>query len=113
MSQHENNPYKTRGKSLSKIARFFAKRPVDSTHGNSWDARHLTSFLSQSHYSNWHGNQKNISQLSLHKIKHSPTEKGTFKEETDDRNCSKIGFTPIFPLVSNTPVKETRLMALR
>ena len=76
------------------------ERPMGFT-GDTWDARHMTSFLSQSNYSNWRGEQANISRLSSnHKRAHS-THDHFFKTTKDNKNQSKIGYTPIFPLVSN------------
>jgi len=76
----------------------------------------MGNFLSRSNYSNWNGHNRNISRLSedTHNKNYS-TVKGDhfFKTTRDDKNMSKIGFTPIFPLVTNSPVQPTKDLSIR
>lgn len=78
------------------------KKPLGFT-GETWDAKHMTNFLSQSHYSNWRGDQPNISRVSStqHRKTYSNSGDHFFKTTKEDKNQSKIGCTPVFPLVSN------------
>lgn len=74
--------------------------------GSTWDAKHMTSFLNQSNYSNWseHGsNQGNRS----HKRMFS-TGDHFFKTTKDNKNVSKIGYTKINPLVGTSPMDPSR-----
>ena len=89
---------------MAKTARTAHHQPM-GFNGDTWDARHMSSFLSQSHYSNWRGEQKNISRVEpAHRRTFSHKGDHFFKTTRQDNNQSKIGCTPIFPLVSNAPL---------
>ena len=69
--------------------------------GNTWDAKHMTSFLNQSNYSNWSGGNSNPS--ATHYPKHNrynSSHDHFFKTTKDNKNASKFGYTKINPLVS-------------
>ena len=105
-----------KSKQFAKTALFFNNEYPRGLNGDTWDAKHLTSFLSRSNYSNWKGNQANSSRMSenSHKRSYSSTQGNHFFKTTkDDKNTSKIGFTPIFPLVSNTPIAPIMQIPLR
>jgi len=76
----------------------------------------MGNFLRRSNYSNWSEVNRNISKLSgdTHKRSYSSV-KGDhfFKTTRDDKNMSKIGFTPIFPLVINSPVQQVKELSIR
>ena len=66
----------------------------------------MSSFLSKSNYSNWKVNTVNVSRAGeTHRRSYSSTQGDHFFRTTKDtRNESKIGYTPVFPLVSNVPI---------
>jgi hypothetical protein len=76
----------------------------------------MSSFLRKSNYSNWQGNRANTSRMSnasSHKRSYSSTQGDHFfKTSKDNKNESKIGFTPLFPLVSNVPVTPAKEITL-
>ena len=81
--------------------------------GGTWDARHMTNFMNRSGYSNWQGEQPHISRLSnSHKRSYSTQGDHFFRTTKDNRNQSKIGCTPIFPLVTNIPPQEQKQATL-
>lgn len=105
-----------KSKEFAKTALFFNNKYPRGFNGDTWDAKHLTSFLSRSNYSNWRGNQPNISHITdtSHKRSYSSTQGDHFFKTTkQDKNQSKIGFTPIFPLVTNTPIAPIKQISLR
>lgn len=65
--------------------------------GSTWDAKHMTNFLSQSNYSNWSGS----SPPKQHSHKRALSSNNYFFKTTkDNKNASKIGYTQVNPLVS-------------
>lgn len=101
---------------LAKTARFFSVEPARGFNGDTWDAKHMSNFLSRSNYSNWRGEQRNISNLSesTHKRSYSTTPGDHFFKTTkDNRNQSKIGCTPIFPLVAVAPLSQAKQISVR
>ena len=78
-----------------------SQEKVRGQSGATWDARHMTSFLNKSQYSNREALLYGSSRaLSGHR-KATSTAQHFFKTTKDDKNASKIGFTGINPLVSN------------
>jgi hypothetical protein len=75
----------------------------------------MSSFLRRSHYSNWKGESPNISNMSQSSHARSLSTHGDyfFKTTKDNKNASKIGFTPVFPLVSNAPLIPAKEITLR
>lgn len=102
----------TQSKELAKTGQFFQNQYPKAFNGGTWDAKHMTSFLSRSNYSNWRGNSPNISRmsdLSAHARSYSTTKGDHFFRTTkEDKNQSKIGFTTVFPLVSNSPLMPAK-----
>ena len=106
-----------KSKEFAKTGLFFHNPYPRGFNGGTWDAKHMTSFLSRSNYSNWRGDSPNISRMSEnsgHARSYSTT-KGDhfFKTTKEDKNQSKIGCTPIFPLVSNTPLNKAKETTLK
>lgn len=69
--------------------------------GNTWDAKHMSNFINQSHYSNWSG--ANSSSSSTHYPKHNrynSSHDHFFKTTKDNKNVSKFGYSKVNPLVS-------------
>lgn len=105
-----------KSKEFGKTALFFVNNNPRSFTGDTWDAKHMSQFLRKSNYSNWRGNSSHISRNSdnSHARSYSTT-KGDhfFKTTKDDKNQSKIGFTPVFPLVTNAPIVSAKDNSLR
>jgi hypothetical protein len=118
MTRYDNNPLPNqsapKGDSGDRTHRFFSVEMSRSFNGSTWDAKHMTNFLFQSNYSNWRGDKKHISRISEDSPKRSESYRGEhfFRTTKDNRNESKIGYTPIFPLVSNAPVDAKKAVVL-
>lgn len=84
---------------------FFAEEPAKGFTGSTWDAKHMSAFLNTSNYSNW-SNRQLSDQSSFNRTHHRSysTTHGDyfFRTTKEDKNVSKIGCTPIFPLVTNS-----------
>lgn len=99
---------------LAKTSPFFSTDMPRAFNGGTWDALHMTNFMNRSGYSNWKGDQPHISRLSNapHKRSHSTQGDHFFRTTKDNRNESKIGYTPIFPLVTNIPPQQQKQATL-
>ena len=99
---------------LARTSPFFSTDMPRAFNGGTWDARHMTNFMNKSGFSNWKGDQPHISRLSgaSHKRSHSTQGDHFFRTTKDNRNESKIGCTPIFPLVTNIPPQQQRQATL-
>lgn len=93
---------------LARTSPFFSTDMPRAFNGGTWDARHMTKFMNRSGYSNWRGEQPHISRLPdpPHRRSHSTQGDHFFRTTKDNRNQSKIGCTPVFPLVTNIPPQQ-------
>ena len=75
-----------KSKECAKTALFFSNPYPRGFNGNSWDAKHMTSFLRKSNYSNWKGDSMNITRTSDlgHKRNYSATQGDHFFKTTKD-----------------------------
>lgn len=71
---------------FAKTALFFHNPYPRGSNGDTWDAKHMGSFLRRSHYSNWKGDSANISRMSDagHKRSYSSTQGDHFFKTTKD-----------------------------